>query len=225
MIQDGEAPTHKSYKHCKWIEQRVRLTMSINKELGRRKRAERLIAIGHGEGLYLVNEEDIAELVLDKRVRKIVSSMQAASKEMRAVAICDKIPTEDKMALLDSGRMVEITQNGYLATMVRQRSLPKPIKQRILKHLGIKTPAKKKKKKVVSMRNKPTRKWSAEAKKPFDKPTKLFPAGQILKTSAEAALYARVSKRTIRRWVQENDMPVTKEDYYIKSALDGTKNL
>ena len=42
---------------------------------------------------------------------------------------------------------------------------------------------------------------------------------QIIKTQKEAAEYAGVNTRTIRRWVKA-DMPLTKDGHYIKSMLD-----
>lgn len=44
-------------------------------------------------------------------------------------------------------------------------------------------------------------------------------AAEVIKTQIEAAAYAGVSKRTIRRW-RGAGMPQTKDGYYIKSMLD-----
>lgn len=224
VIQDGEVPSRKTYNYHQWMQKKHRCKNQINKELERRKRPERLFFTG-GESIYLVNENEVADMIVDKRMRKVVNTIELGPKEMRALLLCDKLSGDNKRVLRGCSDLLEVTVNGIITTLTKRGLLPGSTRKLLLKHLGIKPPAKKKKKKVVSMRNKPTRKWNIEAKKSFDKPTKLFPAGQILKTSTEAALYARVSKRTIRRWVQENDMPVTKEGYYIKSALDMTKNL
>jgi len=43
---------------------------------------------------------------------------------------------------------------------------------------------------------------------------------QIIKGQEAAARYAGVSKRTIRRWVFEEKMPLTKDGCYIKTILD-----
>lgn len=223
FIQDGDVPRHQSYKYQKWLERRVREKNSINKELERRKQPQRLILVGHGEGIQLVDENEVSEITVDKRVRKIVSTFERGRKEMVCLAVCEKISTEDRTMLTDMGRMIELQQNTIIGTMGKMPSLPEPTKKRILKHLGIKLPPKKRKK--SAKRNTPVRKWRAKAKKQFEKPASSFPANQILKTQAEAARYAGVSKRTIRRWLQENNMPVTTDGYYIKQALYMTKNL
>ncbi len=44
-------------------------------------------------------------------------------------------------------------------------------------------------------------------------------AEQIIKTQKEAASYANVNTRTIRRWVK-NGMPRTEQGFYIKGMLD-----
>ena len=49
-----------------------------------------------------------------------------------------------------------------------------------------------------------------------------LPAGQIVKTQKEAADYAGVDERTIRRW-QDNGMPVVKGGGYFKAILDHYK--
>ena len=221
IIRDGEVPPHKSYKYQKWISKRCRLKNSVNKELERRKRPERLMFIGHGEGIRLVDENEVGEITVDRRVRKIISIFERGQKEMVRLAICDKMSTEDRTMLTDMARMIELQQNTIIGTMAKMPSLPEPTKKRILKHLGIKLPAKKRNKK--SKQNKPIRKWNVKTKKPFEKPAKLFRANQILKTQADAARYAAVSKRTIRRWLHENNMLVTTEGYYIKAVLDRTQ--
>ena len=55
------------------------------------------------------------------------------------------------------------------------------------------------------------------AKKPKKKKNSLAD-GQIIKTQIEAAKYADVDERTIRRW-KEAGMPMTSEGWYIKSVL------
>ena len=42
----------------------------------------------------------------------------------------------------------------------------------------------------------------------------------LIKTQKEAAKYAGVNERTVRRWAREENMPVTAEGHYIKRFLD-----
>lgn len=46
---------------------------------------------------------------------------------------------------------------------------------------------------------------------------------EFFKTQKEAAAYAGVSVRTIRRWKNKLGMPMTQEGYYIKQELDRYK--
>jgi len=45
----------------------------------------------------------------------------------------------------------------------------------------------------------------------------------FFKTQKEAAAYAVVTDRTIRRWKNKLGMPMTQEGYYIKTELDRYK--
>jgi len=47
---------------------------------------------------------------------------------------------------------------------------------------------------------------------------------KVIKKQKEAAAYAEVSMRTIRRWKTRLGMPMTPEGYYIKAELTKFKN-
>jgi len=137
VIKNGEIPSRKTYAYEKFIDERNKIKININNELKRRKVPERLMCPGSGQGIYLVCEDDVAEITADKRVRKIVSTFEISHKEMSLLAVCNKISEEDKKMLLRLSDMVELQQNTMIGTMSKMRSLPPATKKRLLKKLGI----------------------------------------------------------------------------------------
>lgn len=138
ILKDGEVPRNKTYTYQKWIEKRSKIKLQVNKELERQKVPERLQCPGGGQGIYLVNEEDVAEITSDKRVRKIVSCFEKSQKEMTRLAICERISGEDKRMLNRLSGLIELQQNTMIGTLSKMRSLPPATKKRLLKKLGIK---------------------------------------------------------------------------------------
>lgn len=139
VIKNGDVPRHKTYAYTKYIQKRNYVKIVINKELQSRKRPERLVCPGAGQGVYLVCETDVAELTVDIRVRKIVSTFEIGSKEMRSLSLCEKISGEDKRMLSRLGGLIELQQNTMIGTMAKMKSLPPATKKRLLKHLGLDT--------------------------------------------------------------------------------------
>ena len=137
VIQNGSTPAHKTYAYEKWIKARTYIKGDINKELVRRKSPNRLVCPGAGKGIYLVNEEDVAEITSDTRVRKIVNCFEKGHSEMKMLAGCHKISVEDKNMLTRLSDLVELQQNTMIGTMSKMRSLPPDTKKRLLKHLGV----------------------------------------------------------------------------------------
>lgn len=137
IIKNRSFPPHKTYAYQKWIADRSYVKIQINKELSRRKSPNRLICPGAGKGIYLVCEDDVAELTADTKVRKIVNCFEKGHKEMKLLAGCSKISTEDKKMLNRLSDLVELQQNTMIGTMSKMRSLPPDTKRRLLKHLGI----------------------------------------------------------------------------------------
>lgn len=137
IVQDGEVPTAKTFAYAKFIEKRSKVKLQVNNELERQKTPERLQCPGGGQGIYLVNEEDVAEITSDKRVRKIVSCFEKSQKEMTRLAVCEKISGEDKKMLSRLSSLIELQQNTMIGTMSKMRSLPPATKKRLLKHLGL----------------------------------------------------------------------------------------
>ncbi|MCK5016911.1 MAG: hypothetical protein KAS32_07545 [Candidatus Peribacteraceae bacterium] len=139
VIKNGTTPAHKTLAYHLWIKERSYIKGDINKELVRRKSPNRLICPGGGKGIYLVCEDDVAELTADTRVRKIVNCFEKGHSEMKMLAGCHKISVEDKKMLTRLSDLVELQQNTMIGTMSKMRSLPPDTKKRLLKHLGIDT--------------------------------------------------------------------------------------
>jgi len=137
VVKNGPVPASRTYGYYKYILKRNHLKQSINKELAKRKCPERLMCPGQNQGVYLVGEDDVAEIIVDKRVRKIVSSFEISHKEMSLLAQGKGISNEDKKMLERVSSMVELQQNTMIGTMAKMRSLPPATKKRILKHLGV----------------------------------------------------------------------------------------
>ena len=137
IIKNGNVPAHKTYAYQKWTSRRCEAKDFINKELLRRKSPNRLMCVGAGQGIYLVCEDDVAELTADKKVRKIVRCFENSHKEMIGLACCEKISGEDKRMLSRLSSLIELQQNTMIGTMAKLRSLPPATKKRLLKHLGV----------------------------------------------------------------------------------------
>lgn len=137
IMGNGSIPSRKTYAYDKFIQKRLQAKAQINTELKRRKAPERLFCPGSGQGIYLVNEEDVSEITSDKRVRRIVSCFTKGRKEMASLATCRRISNEDKKMLLRLGGLIELQQNTMVGTMAKMRSLPPATKKRLLKHLGV----------------------------------------------------------------------------------------
>lgn len=139
IVKNGPVPASKTYGYYKYIMARNEIKQSVNKELGRRKCAERLMCPGQNQGIYMVDEKDVAEITVDKRVRKIVSSFGISHREMMLLAQGKRISDEDRKMLERISTMVELQQNTMIGTMSKMRSLPAATKQKLLKHLGVDT--------------------------------------------------------------------------------------
>ena len=137
VIKNGEIPARKTYKHEKWIMQRSKLKQKINKELERRKSPNRLICPGGGQGIYIVNEMDVAEITADEGVRKIIRCFEKRDKEIFGLLSAMKISIENKRMLSRLRNMFELQQSTIIGMIANMRSLPPATKKRILKHLGI----------------------------------------------------------------------------------------
>lgn len=146
VVQDSPVPHHKSWEYYKFIMLRNRVKKSINKELEARRLPERLMCVGNGEGVYLVNEtgeHNVADTTIHKRICKIVRTFEISHKEMEKLAICQRISSEDRKALTRTSDLVELQQNTMIGTMAKMKSLPPASKTRLLKSLGISTTSKK----------------------------------------------------------------------------------
>jgi len=137
VVKDGSTPARKTYRYKCWIDDRNKLKKQIQKELEKRKRPERLMCPGQNQGIYLVNENDVAEITADYRVRKIVNCFINGHNEMNLLSLCPKLSDEDKKMLERLSSLVELQQNTMIGTMSKMRSLPPATKQRLMKHLGI----------------------------------------------------------------------------------------
>jgi hypothetical protein len=137
IVKAGEIPKRRTYLDQIWMEDRRHLKRHINKELAKKKSPNRLICLGHGRGIYLVCEKDVAEITADMRIRKIVDCFELSNKEMIELAKCNKISEIDRKMLNRLGDLVELQQNTMIGTMSRMKSLPPSTKKRLLKHLGV----------------------------------------------------------------------------------------
>ena len=137
VIQNGSVPRRKTFLYSEYIDLRNKVKQQINTELTRRKRPERLICPGHGKGIYLINESDVAEVTADGRIRKIVLCFQKGHREMALLAECTTLIEDDRKMLERLSGLVELQQNTMVGTMAKMRSLPPATKARLLKHLGV----------------------------------------------------------------------------------------
>lgn len=137
IVKNGEVPSRKTFAYEKFIQKRAKIKNDINKELQRQQKPERLLCPGVGQGIYLVNEKDVAELTVDKRVRRIVNCFIKSQKDMVQLAVCERISGDDKRMLSHLSGLIELQQNTMIGTMAKMRSLPPATKKRLLKRLGI----------------------------------------------------------------------------------------
>lgn len=137
VVKNGEVPTKKTFKYQKWIEKRCKEVARINLELRRRNRPERLLCPGGGQGVYLVNEDEVAEKITDRRIRRVVNSIENSHKEMRSLSRCPKLKDEDARMLSRLSDMLELQSNTLIGSIAKMRSLPPATKKRLLKHLGM----------------------------------------------------------------------------------------
>jgi len=147
VVEEGETPRNKSYEYYKFIMKRNRLKKSVNKELEARRLPERLICVGNGKGVYLVNEtgeHNVADTTIHKRVCKIVRAFEISHKEMTKLAHCQRLLPEDQKALLRTSDLMELHGNTIIGTIAKIKALPPATKTRLLKSLGIDTKSKKK---------------------------------------------------------------------------------
>lgn len=138
IMGNGSLPARKTYGYELFIRERLEAKASINKELERMKRPERLFCAGPGEGVYLVNEIDVADLVIGKSVIKIIRSFETGHKRTRNLAGCERISAEDRRMLNRVSVLVELQNNTMIGTIARMKSLPPATKKRLLKKLGFK---------------------------------------------------------------------------------------
>lgn len=136
VVKNGQVPTRKTYAYQKWIEKRSKETARINLELTRRNRPERLLCPGAGQGIYLVNEDEVAEKILDYRIRRVVSAVEKSHNQMRLLAHCPKLKSEDAHMLSRMSDMFELQSNTLIGSIAKMRSLPPATKKRLLKKLG-----------------------------------------------------------------------------------------
>jgi hypothetical protein len=139
VIKNGEVPSVNTFKYAKFIEKRCKIKQQVDIEFIRRKLPYRLICPGAGQGIYLVNEKDVAEMTADSRIRKIVNCFKKGHKIMSQLSLCKGISSEDSKMLERLSALVELQQNTMIGTMAKMRSLPPATKKRLLKHLGVKT--------------------------------------------------------------------------------------
>ena len=219
VVGAGSVPSRKSFAHYKWLEKRAILKNSVNRELQNRTRPARLLFVGGGQGVYLVDEKEIATLTVDKRVRRMMSCFENGAKQMRALALCEKISDTDKAMLKDVYGYFELQENTIIGTMAKMKSLPEPSRTRLLKKLGVKLPNRRtvEKNKTIKFSEK-KKTCMAERKRRL---ALLGPAkqSQIIKTQEKAAKFIKVTPRTLRRWVKKEGMPRTKDGDYIKPVL------
>jgi len=216
IIKNGEAPRKGTVKYYQWMQERSRTKDAANKYFERKRLPERLMFVGHGDGIYLVDEEDVIEITTDQRARKVLNVFKKGSEVMKGFIACERLSTEDRELAQDMKGFFNLTANSILGTMLRMKSLPESTKKTISKRLGIKLPrVKKNKTKKIRQKIKECKASRSELLKKIG-PVK---ANQIIKKQVDAAKYASVNNRTIRRWVQEGKMPLTKEGYYIKKVL------
>lgn len=139
VCKNGEVPRRKTYAYQKWIEKRSKEMGRINLELLRRNRPERLFCPGAGQGIYLVNEDEVAEKILDYRIRRVVNTVEKSHNQMRALSRCPKLKPEDARMLSRMSDMLELQSNTLIGSIAKMRSLPPATKKRLLKKLGIDT--------------------------------------------------------------------------------------
>jgi len=136
---DDDVPGSKTFAYHVWMKKRCELKDKINKEMRARKMPETLMCTGLGEGIYLVNQEDIAEMTVTRRMRTIIASFEKSQKEMRLLTTCERLSPVDRKMLTGLGSMIELQENTMIGTMSKLKSLPAPAKKILFKKLGLKT--------------------------------------------------------------------------------------
>jgi hypothetical protein len=137
IFNNGEVPARKTYAYQKWIELRNAMKKRINRELAHRNRPERLICAGQGKGVYLINEEDVAQHCSEKHLRRAVTVFEGGKQEFDTFTKAVQVSLEDKKAMRRLSVMFELQCNTMLGSVANMKSLPAPIKKYLLKKLGL----------------------------------------------------------------------------------------
>lgn len=133
----GTLPHKKTYEYMLWATQkRGKVYDSINKYYILHGLATRLICVGNGEGVYLVDAESLVEVVLDRRVRRCISMFKNGMKQFHQIKESDEINTKHKHIMTAAEGWLGMIQTTALGTFA-QLPITAALKQTILKELGI----------------------------------------------------------------------------------------
>ena len=132
-----EVPAKKTYAYERFISARNRFKGNVNRELARRNLPERIICVGWGKGVYLVNEEAVADTFVETKVRRFIRAVENSNVVLRELSGAKQLSVEDKRMLSRVAGAFELQGNTLIGTISRMKSLPKPIKARLLKDMGI----------------------------------------------------------------------------------------
>ena len=131
--------THKkTYEYMKWATcSRGKVMQRINKELAARKKAERLIAIGNGKGLYLIDSQKLASFSVDKRVRGFIQKLETTMAEWNEIKLSEDLPPADKRMLNAAEGWLQVNENMMIGTLIKLPLLQDGTKNKLMKKLGI----------------------------------------------------------------------------------------
>ena len=132
-----KVPAKKTYAYEKFISARNKFKAKVNKELARRNLPERVICVGGGKGVYLVNEKAVADTFVETKVRRFIRAVENSNIILRELSGAKQLSLDDKKMLTRVAGAFELQGNTLIGTISRMKSLPKPIKARLLKDLGI----------------------------------------------------------------------------------------
>ena len=131
-IVDDIAPKKNTWAYHKWIAKRNQVKNQVNKELGKFLLAERLICVGEGKGLFLVDKVDVAGITIEQKVSRFMGHVEGANKVLQELATAKVLSDADKKMCLRVCGVFELQGNALLGTVVKMKSLPKPLRKSII---------------------------------------------------------------------------------------------
>ena len=129
----GTVPHRNTWAYHEWLEHRSKEKMRINRELAKFLQAERLICVGGGQGLYLVDKSEVTDITVEQKVTRFINHLENAEKTLQALATAKSLSSADIQTCLRMSSLFELQGNALLGTVAKMRSLPEPIRKKLKK--------------------------------------------------------------------------------------------